>query len=219
MKKIAIILALLMAMTMLCACGDGSEEPAATAPQTEAPAETEPEEEPVEPPIEIEEFGNYDDMPAPTDSGEIPAEFTSDDFTVTVGDKSYNLQWLYEHSIYDWRLAGITFDQIEEKSDAILDIEFSSDAYAKMKQKISDFVMITMLDPGADLSSAPVITVGDKEFDVEWLASHNATEYTAENIDAATVKQYLDSMSETLWYTREYRWISVVYDRLVNGWK
>lgn len=217
MKKIAIILALLMAMTMLCACGDGSEEPASTAPQTEAPAETEPEEEPVEPPIEIEDL--FDDMPAPTDSGEIPPEFTSDDFTITVGDKSYNLQWLYEHSIYDWRYAGITYDQIEEKSDAILDIEFSSDAYAKMKQKISDFVMITMLDPGADLSSAPVITVGDKEFDVEWLASHNATEYTAENIDAATVKQYLDAMSETLWYTREYRWISVVYDRLVNGWE
>ena len=47
---------------------------------------------------------------------------------------------------------------------------------------------------------------------------HSSTEYKAEKIGAEIVRQYLDAMSESLWYTREYHRISVVYDRLVNGW-
>ncbi len=217
-KLLSVTAAVLALLILLCACAVNDTEEAPEPVETSAP-ETEAPEPVVEPPIVILDYPNIEEMPEPVEGGGVPDEFTSDEFAVSVGDESFNLQWLYEHSIYDWRYAGIAFDQIEEKSDAILEINMTADAVAAMKQKISDFTMLMMLDPGADLSSTPIITVGDKEFDVEWLSSHNATDYAAENIDAETVRSYLDAMSGSLWYTREYHWISTVYDRLVNGWE
>ncbi len=213
MKKfLSLILAAAMALT-LAACGDAApvEEGGGTdAPETEAPVVTEP---PVEPPIEVSEFCDPEDMPEAD-----LAEFEADEYAIYVGDRAFNLGWLYEHNIYDWRQAGITYDQISEKTDSYLALSFPEDALAKFKQKISDFTMLMMLTPSAEgFAGTPSITVDDAEYDVSWLSSHNATEYTEAGINADTVSQYLDALAENYWYTREYRWIEVVRDRLVNG--
>lgn len=178
--------------------------------ESETPAETEP---PVEPAIEVSEFCEPEDMP----EAEL-SEFESDDYAITVGDRTFSLGWLYEHNIYDWRQAGITYDQIDEKTGSYLALPFSEEALEKFKQKISDFTMLIMLQPSAEgFADTPSITVDDDVYDIEWLSSHNATEYTEAGIDAGTVSQYLEALAENYWYTREYRWIEIVHDRLVNG--
>ncbi len=224
MKKfLAIILALVMAMS-LCACGlleeDAEPETPAAAPETEA-AETEaPEPEP-EPPIEVGRFCEPDDMP----EADFP-EFTDPSLAIEVDGESYTIGWLYEHNIYDWREAGISFDQVNDRAVSILGLDYSDEAFEAIKRKVSDFTELMMLTPAADPEAvAGDIIVSssdgseDKVYDLEWLSSHNATEYTEAAITADIVKQYLDSIEPNFWYTREYRWIEVVYDRLVNGWE
>lgn len=219
-KFAAVILALAMVLS-LCACGDsGVRTPNEPEPATAAPAETEPEEVKVEPPIEISEFSDPEDVPAPTDSGEYPEEALDESLAVTASDgRTYDFKWLYEHNVHDWLAAGIAFDPIDELSDAYLALPLTDDAIATMKQKISDFTELTFMGGTAEAgikSVAPVITVGDEEYGLDWMSSHNATEYTEAGIDADIVSQYLEAIADYS-YTREYRWIHVVYDRLVNG--
>ena len=217
-KLISILTALVMALS-LCACAGEAENPAdgdSESQQTQAP-ETEEPEPAVEPPIEVSEFGEPEEMPEPFD-GEEPAEFTSDELAITVGDRKFNVSWLYSQNIYDWRQAGITYDQISDKTGAYIDIPFTDEALTAFKNKISDFSMLLMLNDGSKVYT-PTVTVGDESYDYEWLSSHNATEYTEAGIDAATVKSYLDAIEENFWYAPEYRWISEVYNRLVNGWE
>ena len=219
MKKIILILTALAMAIAFCACAveDGGDEPSdVTEPQKAQELETEPVPV-VEPPIEISEFGEPEDMPEPFE-GEEPAEFTAEELAITVGDRSFNASWLYWHNIYDWRQAGITYDQIKEMNGAYMDLPFTAEAMEAYKAKVSDFTMIMMLDDGSRVYT-PTVTVGDEEYDYEWLASHNATEYTEAGIDADTVKTYLEAIEENFWYAPEYRWISEVYNRLVNGWE
>ena len=218
-KLLSVTAAVLALLILLCACAVNDTEEAPEPVETSAP-ETEAPEPVVEPPIVILDYPNIEEMPEPVEGGGVPDEFTSDEFAVSVGDESFNLQWLYEHSIYDWRYAGIAFDQIEEKSDAILEINMTADAVAAMKQKISDFTMLSFLGTtdGTYVVSAPSITLGDETFGLDWLSSHNATEYTEAGLDADIVSQYLDALAADYWYTPEYRWIQEVHNRLVNGW-
>lgn len=216
-KFLALILALTLALS-LCACGtEADDTPNVTAKQTEATTE-EPEPEP-EPPIEVSEFCDPEEMPAPFD-GDAPEGYTSDELAITANGTTYTLEWLYNHNIYDWRQAGITYNQIDEAYEEYLDVPFTADAAAALKTKVSDFTMLTMLGTtdGNIYADTPEITVGDETYDIEWLSSHNATEYTEAGIDADTVSQYLDAVKDGFWYTREYRWIETVHDRLVNGW-
>ena len=218
MKKIVLILTVLVMALSVCACAveENSEPSGGTETKQEQKLETEPVPV-VEPPIEISEFGEPEDLPEPFE-GEEPAEFTSDELAITVGDRSFNAAWLYWHNIYDWRQAGITYDQIKEMNGAYMDLPFTDAAMEAYKAKVSDFTMIMMLNDGSQVFT-PTVTVGDESYDYEWLASHNATEYTEAGIDADTVKTYLDAIEENFWYAPEYRWISEVYNRLVNGWE
>lgn len=215
MKKFfALALTALMALS-LCACTMPEENtPEAATTAAPAPEEAVTTEAPVEPPIEIGEFCDPEEMPA----ADLP-EMEDDAYSITVGDRSFTLKWLYEHNIYDWRQAGISYEQVEEKTGDYMDLAFSAEALEALKAKISDFTMLVMLTP-ADGSAvtAPEITVDDEVYDLAWLSSHNSTDYTDAGIDAGTVKQYLESMENDFWYTKEYRWIEEVYNRLVNGW-
>ena len=216
MKK---LLAILLAMTMLfafAACASEESGPAPSEPKgTEAPPATEPKVT-EEPPIEISEFGPAEDMPAPF-GGEDPVGFSDGSIAVTVGDETYTAEWLYWHNIYDWRQAGITYEQVGKVTDAIVDLPFNDDALAGIKAKISDFTMIMMLEAPVDINtSAPAITLDDEVYDVAWLSSHNATDYKEVGIPADTVKQYLDALKDDFWYTYEYRWIEEVYSRMTK---
>lgn len=223
LKKLAAILLALVMVLALAGCGGETEgenpdvQPDAADAQ---PEDTEPEAPKEEPPIEISEFGDPEEMPQATDSGEYPAEFTSDDYAITVGDRSFTLQWLYEQNIHDWIQAGITFDQIDEKTDSYLALPLTAEAIEALKTKISDFTQIVFMGTTAEAgieSVAPIITVGDQEYGLDWMTSHNATEYTEAGIDANVVSQYLDALADYS-YTPEYRWIKEVHNRLVNGW-
>ena len=218
MKKILILITL--AALIFCACGFEAEEepePVVTEPVATEPVVVEPE--PVEPPIEISEFCDPEDMPAPFDGDGAFA-----DISVSADGEDYGAEWLYYHNIYDWRQAGISYDSINDATEALLGQPFTADALTAFKSKISDFTMLIMLTP-VDGSSVtpPAITVeydGEQnEYSYDWLSSHNSTEYEAAHIPAETVKEYLDAISADFWYTKEYRWIEVVYDRMVNGWE
>lgn len=222
MKKIFVILCVAIFALTLCSCGDveprtpneSETEPASVATE----AETEPE-IPEEPPIEISEFCDPEDMPEPF-SGDAPAVYTSESDGITVDGRSFTLEWLYLHNIYDWRAAGIPFDGIDDKTSDYLDCGFTDAARDAFKQKISDFTMLSFLGTtnGTYVVSAPSITLGDETFGLDWLSSHNATEYTEAGLDADIVSQYLDALAADYWYTPEYRWIQEVHNRLVNGW-
>lgn len=221
-KTIALSLAILMALFGGCALTEPEEEivevvtvPAVTeAPVTEAPKE--------EPPIEVDRFCEPDDVP----DYHLP-EFDDESLGIEADGEVYTIGWLYEHNIYDWREAGITFEQIDERSEDILKLDYPTAVFNAFKQKISDFVELMMLSPADGASVKPggiVVTtdaggeVSEASYDFDWLSSHNATDYTAAGIDEHTVSQYLGSIHDDFWYTKEYRWIEVVHERLVNGW-
>ena len=216
MKKLLAILFVLTLALSLCACAAEPNEPTGTQPKgTEAPAPTEPEVT-EEPPIEISEFCPVDDMPAPF-SDEDPVAFSDETYAITVGGESYTPEWLYNHNIYDWRTAGITFDQVNAVADGVLDMPFNSDALAEFKAKISEFTMIMMLEAPADINTLGyAVTLDDEVYDIAWLSSHNATEYKEAGIPAATIKEFLDILHDDFWYTREYRWMEEVYARLTK---
>lgn len=220
MKRfIALILALALALS-LCACGDeGVRTPNEPEENTAEPAESAPEEEPAkeEPPIEIPRFLEPDDMP----EASFP-EFTDESLAIEVDGESYNLGWLYEHNIHDWIEAGISFDQVNDVSPKLLGLDYTDEAFEAIKKKVSDFTEITMLNASAEPSAVAgsiVVTKGDEEttYDLTWLSSNNATAYTEAGIGAEVVAQYLESLKADFWYTKEYRWIEEVYNRLVNG--
>ena len=221
MKRIIAILLALALMLCLCACAeeDGARTPNEPDGQNQpADPDPEPEEPKPEPPIEVSEFSAPEDMPAPFDGG-APESFTDETLAVFVGDRAFTPEWLYYQDIHDWVQAGITYDQISEKTGSYLDLPLTADALAAFKDKISEFTMIVMLTSGdGSTNPAPSITVGDEVYDFEWLTSHNATEYTEAGIPASTIKDYMDAIKETHGYTPEYRWIEIVHDRLVNGW-
>lgn len=222
MKKLIAILLALTLMLSLCACAGESEDDTPNgpnAPKDQVDDSIDPEEPTPEPPIEVSEFGDPEDMPEPLENGGTPDEFTSDEYAITVGDRVFNLGWLYEHNIHDWAQAGITYDQINGMTGKYLDLPLTADAISALKTKISDFTMLVMLESG-DGSSAtpPQITVGDEIYDFEWLTSHNATEYTEAGIPADTLQQYMDAIEDNFGYTSEFRWLKIVHDRLVNGW-
>ena len=218
MKKIsAFILAAVMALTLFgCAAEEPEEvvdvitEPAVTeAPVTEAPK--------VEPPIEIDRFCEPDDMP----EADLP-ELDDEANAIVVDGETYTLRWLYDHNIYDWREAGITFEQVNDRSAQLLGIDYSDEAFEAIKLKVSDFTELMMLSPTADgevKAGGITVTTGDEtvDYDLEWLSSHNATEYTEAGITADVVADFLEAMEADFWYTYEYRWVTEVYNRLVNG--
>lgn len=218
MKKIsAFILAAVMALTLFgCAAEEPEEvvdvitEPAVTeAPVTEAPK--------VEPPIEIDRFCEPDDMP----EADLP-ELDDEANAIVVDGETYTLRWLYDHNIYDWREAGITFEQVNDRSAQLLGIDYSDEAFEAIKLKVSDFTELMMLSPAADgevKAGGITVTTGDEtvDYDLEWLSSHNATEYTEAGITADVVADFLEAMEADFWYTYEYRWVTEVYNRLVNG--
>lgn len=218
MKKIsAFILAAVLALTLFgCAAEEPEEvvdvitEPAVTeAPVTEAPK--------VEPPIEIDRFCEPDDMP----EADLP-ELDDEANAIVVDGETYTLRWLYDHNIYDWREAGITFEQVNDRSAQLLGIDYSDEAFEAIKLKVSDFTELMMLSPAADgevKAGGITVTTGDEtvDYDLEWLSSHNATEYTEAGITADVVADYLEAMEADFWYTYEYRWVTEVYNRLVNG--
>lgn len=202
----------------LVACSDDAavqEEITGTEPiATEAPVTEEPK---VEPPIEVNRFCDPEDMP----EADFP-EFTDESLAIEADGETYTLGWLYEHNIYDWREAGITFKQIDDCSKTLLGLDYSNEALKAIKQKVSNFTELMMLSPAADgeiTAGEIIVTTGDESvnYNIEWLSSHNATEYTEAGITAEVVEQYLESIEEDFWYTKEYRWIAIVYDRLVNG--
>lgn len=218
MKKIlALILAAVLALTLFgCAAEESEEvvdvitEPAVTeAPVTEAPK--------VEPPIEIDRFCEPDDMP----EADLP-ELDDEANAIVVDGETYTLRWLYDHNIYDWREAGITFEQVNDRSAQLLGIDYSDEAFEAIKLKVSDFTELMMLSPAADgevKAGGITVTTGDEtvDYDLEWLSSHNATEYTEAGITADVVADFLEAMEADFWYTYEYRWVTEVYNRLVNG--
>ena len=218
MKKIlAFILATVLALTLFgCAAEEPEEvvdvitEPAVTeAPVTEAPK--------VEPPIEIDRFCEPDDMP----EADLP-ELDDEANAIVVDGETYTLRWLYDHNIYDWREAGITFEQVNDRSAQLLGIDYSDEAFEAIKLKVSDFTELMMLSPAADgevKAGGITVTTGDEtvDYDLEWLSSHNATEYTEAGITADVVADFLEAMEADFWYTYEYRWVTEVYNRLVNG--
>ena len=208
MKKLLAIFMALFMVFALVGCAAEGDEPSITQPNgTEASPATEPEVT-EEPPIEISEFCPEEDMPAPFEGDGAFAD-------IFIGD--YTPEWLYYHNIYDWRAAGITYNEVDSATGELLSMPLADDALVALKQKISDFTMIMMLDVPADIyASAPAITVDDDVYDITWLSSHNATEYTEAGIPAETVKQYLDALSENFWYTYEYRWVEEVYSRLTK---
>lgn len=223
MKKLLAILLAISLMLSLCACAGEGEGPTPDKPgdQQNPPSDPDPEpDEPApEPPIEVSEFGDLEDMPEPLD-GSLPAEFSSADYALTVGDRTFDLEWIYYHNIYDWAQAGFTYDQINEKTPDYLGLPLNADAINALKNKISDFTMLTFMGTadGTTAGATPEITVNDDAYDFEWLTSHNATEYTEAGIPADTLKQYMEAIEADYWYTPEYRWLKIVYDRLVNGW-
>ena len=218
MKKIlAFILATVLALTLFgCAAEEPEEvvdvitEPAVTeAPVTEAPK--------VEPPIEIDRFCEPDDMP----EADLP-ELDDEANAIVVDGETYTLRWLYDHNIYDWREAGITSEQVNDRSAQLLGIDYSDEAFEAIKLKVSDFTELMMLSPAADgevKAGGITVTTGDEtvDYDLEWLSSHNATEYTEAGITADVVADFLEAMEADFWYTYEYRWVTEVYNRLVNG--
>ncbi len=219
-KLSAIFLAAALAFC-LAACGtEDMDDDVETQTEPPAPVETEAvTEAPVEPPIEVGRFCEPEDMP----EADCP-EFTDESLAIEADGEKYTLGWLYEHNIYDWREAGITFDQINERSEDILWLDYSDEAFQAIKAKVSAFTELMMLSPVADVtpkSGEIVVSSSDGSDDVsygiDWLSSHNATDYTEAGITADVVKQYLDSLKDDFWYTKQYRWIEVVYDRLVNG--
>ena len=217
MKK---LLATILAFTLilsLAGCGNEPAEPYTTDPRdTEAKPAPEPEVTEAEPPIEITDFCPEEDMPSPF-SGDAPADFSNDTYAVSAGGGSYTPQWLYYHNIYDWYTAGITFDQVNAVADDILGLPFNDDALTALKSKISDFTMIMMLETPADVKAEGyAITIDDASYDIAWLSSHNATEYKDAGIPAATVKELLDALHDSFWYTYEYRWMEEVYSRLTK---
>lgn len=221
MKK---ILAVLFAAAMLLctvSCGTEADTPEDDLPAATEPTDTEPEAPKEEPPIEVSEFSDPEEMPAVTEDGSEPAEFTSPDYAISVGDRSFDLKWIYYQNIHDWAQAGITFDQIEEKTYDYLSVPMTDEAAAALKQKISDFSMLLLMgttDGSVAPDSAPEISVGEEVYGIEWLSSHNATQYTEAGISADIVSQYLEAIEADFGYTPEYRWIKEVLNRLVNGW-
>ena len=220
LRKIAALICALALAASLCGCAFTDEEAEDIGPnEITEPAETEPEpEEPkVEPPIEVSRFCEPDDMPEADF-----AELDDETYAIEADGETYTLRWLYDHNIYDWRTAGITFDQVNERTKTLLGLDYSDEAFEAIKKKVSDFTELMVLKPAAEGEAAAgviTVTTGDEtvDYDIEWLSSHNATDYTAAGIDADTVSAYLDAIYENYWYTREYRWIEVVHDRLVNG--
>ena len=222
MKKLLAILLILAMMLSLCACAgeeantpkepDGHDQPAADPDEPKEPAP--------EPPIEVSDIGPVDEsLPAPFD-GEAPADFTDETHGITVGGSVYTPEWLYYHNIHDWVQVGMTYDDVSAKTGELIGFDsMTSAAVDVLKAKISDFTMLIMLESSDGSSSpAPSITVGDETYDFEWLTSHNATEYTEAGIPAATLKEYMTAIEDSHGYTKGYRWLEVVYDRLVNGW-
>lgn len=224
MKNFLKLAALLLSLALvlgLVGCGTYDEDDTLDAPDTVDQQNSddepkEPEKPKEEPPIEISEFSEPEDMPKATESGEYPPEFTADDYAINVDGRSFTLQWLYEQNIHDWFQAGITFEMIEGMTGKYLDLPLTADAIEALKQKISDFTMLTYLEVGT--VTPPSITVDEAVYDLEWLSSHNATQYTEAGISADIVSQYLDMITDDFGYTPEYRWIKEVYNRLVNGW-
>ena len=215
MKKLLAVLLVLTLVLSLCACAEEQSEPAGTQPQTtDVPHPTEPEVT-EEPPIEISEFCPADDMPSPF-GDEDPIDFY-DAYNIEVGGESYSPAWLYNHNIYDWRTAGITYEQVNTVADDILGLPFNDDAFAALRAKISEFTLIMMLEAPADINTLGyAVTLDDEVYDIAWLSSHNATEYKEVGIPAATVKEFLDALHDDFWYTREYRWMEEVYARMTK---
>ena len=217
MKKLLAVLLAFALVLSLCAC---AEEQPRTPGEADLPNNNQAAEPKQEPPIEVSEFGDPEDMPAPFADGVDTSDFTSDTYAITIGSRTFTPEWLYYQNIHDWVQAGIPFDAVEDLTKNCQELPMNSDAWEAFKTKISDFTMLSFMGTtdGTYSAGAPVITIGGDEYGFEWLSSHNATEYNEAKIPAATVKEYLDAIEPTLGYTPEYRWIKVVYDRMVNGW-
>ena len=219
MRKILAVLIVLVFMLSLCACADTEPEknPGTTQPQNQSDPENTPEPK-VEPPIEVSEFGPEENMPKPFADGAENADFTAESAGITAGGRVFTLEWIYYHNTHDWVQAGITYDDGVNLAGTYIDLGLANDAWEAVKAKISDFTMLVMMDPVViDSAAMPSVTVGDEVYDFAWLSSHNATEYTEAGIPAATVKDYMDAVRDNYGHTPEFRWIEIVYDRLVNG--
>lgn len=220
MKKLLAILLSLTLVLLLCACESAEPNDTPDTNQSQNQTDTQDPEtiaEP-EPPIEVSEFAPNEDMPEPFADGAENADFTSEAAGVTVGERAFTLEWIYYHNIHDWVKAGITYDDGVNLAEVFINLGLTDQAWKAVKEKISDFTMIVMWESDSiDGAALPSITVGDEVYDLAWLSSHNATEYKEAGIPAATVKDYLDVLRDKYWYTSEFRWMEIVYDRMVNG--
>lgn len=75
-----------------------------------------------------------------TDSAEEVTNAFASDYSIVVGDKIYCPSWIYDHSINDYTVAGITAENVKEKAPLYSELGLSEEASAAFSAKLSKFI-------------------------------------------------------------------------------
>ena len=134
-------------------------------------------------------------------------------YAIVVDDKYiYTPEWVYNHSIAEWEMAGITPELITEKLGYYDDYNYTDEARAAFEYKLKRFLGYDIsLDKKQNFSA---MVVNGVTYDLEWLSTHTIQDYRAESITIDHLKSFLDYIQPYWGDSKEYEWIESAYLRM-----
>ncbi len=104
-------------------------------------------------------------------SGDIKAitnEFASD-YSIVSGENIYAPSWVYFHSTDDYNSAGVTADDIAEKTELYSELGFTNSAKVAFEAKLSDFLdnPIVLSEESVVDSKTPIISDLESDIGIE----------------------------------------------------
>lgn len=155
------------------------------------------------------------------DESAIVERFASE-YSITVGEKIYSPQWVYEHSISDYKNSGITPEMIEGKLELYRNIGLSNEAALAFENKLTEFIgekvnfLLLTLNTGVEKNANNTSKNDIKAFTVEWLTTHTILDYASNGITKDMVEEYLNKNKELLG-PKEFDYIYSCFERMTSN--
>lgn len=129
----------------------------------------------------------------------------------------YTPEWLYTWPTDGWEQAMITRETVEDMLSIYRVYPFTDEARAAFEHKLSYFLGHDVsLSIENDLTN---LTVGNKAYELNWLVTHNFSQYRAEGIDAEILSEYLERIEPECGDTEYFGYIRTVYEEMINDFQ
>ena len=134
-------------------------------------------------------------------------------YAIVVDDKYiYTPEWVYNHSIAEWEMAGITPELITEKLGYYDDYYYTDEARVAFEYKLKYFLGYDVsLDKKQNFSA---MVVNGTTYDLEWLSTHTIQDYQAVGITIGHLESFLEYIQPYWGDSHEYEWIESAYFRM-----